>query len=581
MVYAVSQDGYLYESVFADGAPWSRVYPTLPVLSIAILSNGGVLAVEAEDHLLYTKQDDSSPWVQIGGTGPIYGVTIMPDQSLVGTDLNGNSWTAPPLATPSFTWSPLPNSSGTLSITALADGTLLGVRSDNKLYHREGIKSPWTLANAPGRFLSVSAAPDGSLLLTGTNGYLYTMSQPIHAGSWTTIAGSSGTLAAAALADGTFLGINAATNTLMTGSDLYSPWTQLSGCCYINLAQKSDGTLLNVGTDRTLYTLSNATQDPTQIQYSGSVYSAKPLDDGPYLGVGTDHQLWTLLSPGSPQSWLPLGSSVPLLHTAQLQSGAIVAVGSNNYLYLRTIWNTWIKIGYSGTKSVAVMQDGTIFGVDTTGSLSTLNRYYSFVSVPPSFGGWTQAPVFAPPVKWIDAIADGSFVGIGTDHLLYTRQDLTHPWVQIPNSGATISIAQLQDGTFLAVGTDHQLWTKTSLMDPWQQAAQTAVSLLSVIQVAGGSFVGIGTDNLLYTRQNLTQPWVQIPNSGGTVSIIQLQDGTFLAAGTDNLLYSKASLSGPWTQLPNSGAVIGISLTPNGSIVAVGTDQNLYTASLQ
>jgi hypothetical protein len=62
----------------------------------------------------------------------------------------------------------------------------------------------------------------------------------------------------------------------------------------------------------------------------------------------------------------------------------------------------------------------------------------------------------------------GSILGIGTDYKLYTKVNLSAPWVGIgDNSCCVIDITQTQDGTIIGVGRDNKLYSKKNITDNW------------------------------------------------------------------------------------------------------------------
>ena len=172
-----------------------------------------------------------------------------------------------------------------------------------------------------------------------------------------------------------------------------------------------------------------------------------------------------------------------------------------------------------------------------------------------------------------------SVLAVGTDNQLYTRTQLTQPWVLVPNSAAVKGITYLNDGTIVGVGMDNFLYTRNSLNENWTQVPNSG-HVVSVIQLNDNIIVGVGLDNFLYTRASLTAIWVQVPNSGSVMSISKFNDGTIVGIGMDNQLYYRRTLTANWKQVPNSGSVKGVTQLNNGIIVGVGMDNLLYTRNL-
>ncbi|MDD1438404.1 lamin tail domain-containing protein, partial [Dolichospermum sp. ST_sed10] len=78
----------------------------------------------------------------------------------------------------------------------------------------------------------------------------------------------------------------------------------------------------------------------------------------------------------------------------------------------------------------------------------------------------------------ITAMPDGTLVGIGMDHQLWTRKNyLTSNWEHIPNSGAVLAITPMPDGTLVGIGMDHQLWTRKTLTSNWEHIPNSGAVL--------------------------------------------------------------------------------------------------------
>lgn len=186
-------------------------------------------------------------------------------------------------------------------------------------------------------------------------------------------------------------------------------------------------------------------------------------------------------------------------------------------------------------------------------------------------------------------LKDGTLLGIGTDNQLYTRSEvasLLHTpldkapagiWTQIPSSGAVKAITQLKDGTLVGVGMDHDLWTRAALTSGWVQVPGSG-AVKSVTQLPSGLIVGVGMNDELYTRETLTSTWIHIPGSGAVIAVQAQPDGSLLGIGADKFLYSRATLTAPWVQVPNSGAIVAISQLADGTLLGVGTNMLLYLA---
>jgi len=170
-----------------------------------------------------------------------------------------------------------------------------------------------------------------------------------------------------------------------------------------------------------------------------------------------------------------------------------------------------------------------------------------------------------------------SFLGIGTDNLLYIKSDMNTEWIQIPNSGSVKSAIQINDGTFVGIGTDNKLYTRANINDVWFQVPNSG-DVINIIQLQDNTYIGIGSDNKLYTRPTLIGSWTgPVDTSMSVRSIAQLADKTFVGVGIDNLLYTKVSLSAAWILVPNSGNVKNIIQLPTNTFIGIGLDNKLYT----
>ena len=173
-------------------------------------------------------------------------------------------------------------------------------------------------------------------------------------------------------------------------------------------------------------------------------------------------------------------------------------------------------------------------------------------------------------------------LGIGTDHLLYTRATLNagtpqdSGWVQVPNSGYVLGATVLPDGTILGIGTDNTFWTRATLNSDWVQVPNSGYVLGATV-LSDGTILGIGMDNTFWTRATLNSNWVQVPNSGYVMGATVMRDGTILGVGTDHTLWTRATLNSNWVQVPNSGAVTGVLAMRDGTLLGIGLDQYLWT----
>lgn len=203
--------------------------------------------------------------------------------------------------------------------------------------------------------------------------------------------------------------------------ELTLPWTELPDTRSLaGVAVLRDGTLLGVGTDRTLSVRTNAaalsgvlrgeptTGEWTQVPGSGEILAAVELRDGTLLAVGADRFLRARATPASP--WVQVPSSGAVVAVTVLHDGTILGVGVDKHLYTRAaLTSPWVPVPGSG---------------DMIGALE---------------------------------LADGTILGVGTDKLLHARATLTDRWTPIPDSGEVVAVAELPDGALAGVKANGRL----------------------------------------------------------------------------------------------------------------------------
>jgi cyanobactin cluster PatC/TenC/TruC protein len=189
------------------------------------------------------------------------------------------------------------------------------------------------------------------------------------------------------------------------------PWAHVpEACSLLGVAVLGDGTLLGVGTDRTLYTRSQGAPRGAwqQVPNSGEVIAATQLRDGTILAVGADNTLRTRATLAGP--WAEVPSSSAVVAVTELGDRTILGVGVDKLLYTRAaLKSPWVRVPESG---------------DVIGVIE---------------------------------LASGTLVGVGADKLLYTRATLSDRWVKIPDSGDVVAVAELPNGALLGVKGDGRL----------------------------------------------------------------------------------------------------------------------------
>lgn len=301
---------------------------------------------------------------------------------------------------------------------------------------------------------------------------------------------------------------------------------------------------------------------------SGDVLAAVALPDGTIAAVGMDNALWT--RPSLLANWVRAPENTVQIKSLAVQpNGVLIAVGVAGDLWTRaTINSPWQKVNQDGIfLGVTTMPDGAIVGVGTDKKLWTQQ---------PSTGKWTQvydsglvtAIAYVPPPP--------ELIGVGTDGSVYTRKTLTSDWVKVPTNATLSFVTGLPDGGYLGVGVDKQLWTCHSLSAPWEQIPGSG-DVLSVTALPDGSVVGVGTDRALWQRKSLkpTDPWSRMAGTEGVKSIVSLADRSLMGISATNGALMKWT-DGRWEEIPNSTEIDGVTVLRNGTIVALGTDQCLW-----
>ena len=149
-------------------------------------------------------------------------------------------------------------------------------------------------------------------------------------------------------------------------------------------------------------------------------------------------------------------------------------------------------------------------------------------------------------------------------------------WSQsIPGSCCVLGAAMGQDGTVVGIGTDHTLYTKPNLNGAWTQTASAGEWCGYVTIAPDGSLFVVGSDNNVDKKnsyQTLSSENWQGMGSGTVKAITIAPDGTFIGVGMDDQLYTKASYKdlstswqGPYNSENSSCCVVSITTVPNYS----------------
>ncbi len=197
---------------------------------------------------------------------------------------------------------------------------------------------------------------------------------------------------------------------LRTKTTLGSVWTPARKFAKVSdIAVMRDGTILGVKTDRLLYTRKDLNSDWVQAPKFGQVFSVTVMRDGTILGVGTDGMLYTRANLNS--NWVQAPRFREIRSVAAMPDGTILGVGTDRLLYTRANLNSdWVPDTKSGAfTDVAAVQNGT------------LSRVFIDIAV----------------------MQDGTILGVNTNLKLQTRANLNSDWVPAPNPGEIIRVDEM------------------------------------------------------------------------------------------------------------------------------------------
>lgn len=180
-------------------------------------------------------------------------------------------------------------------------------------------------------------------------------------------------------------------------------------------------------------------------------------------------------------------------------------------------------------------------------------------------------------------------IGVGTNGLLYSRQGLDAPWVQInDNSSGVIAICTTNNGQgLIGVGGDNQLYQKSSYTSNWTGPIPASCCQIGVSQGQDGTLVCVGTDHTLWSNNTsdinsghyqTASPGEWIASSGVAIA----PDSSIFVIGSNNAVFKKNSYQNltnqQWQYMGNqTAAVKAITIAPDGTFIGVGTDNQLYT----
>lgn len=381
------------------------------VIDVCVLSDGSFVGVGTNNNL-YTRATITSNWVGVNNNSMKF-LYISPSNDnmflVTGTDYKVYKMQTL-TSTPVYTSGPMLG-----KVIQLQDGSILAVGGGglDTLYT---MNSDWTNQkqithdNTASKITYVQQGPDGTIygLLNGntfakknladlTNESIPWTNTGVCCFTGFTITQTSnqkvlGTMAAPALTpnDYTLVGVGYANQVYIQdviGGVWYpnSPAIQNSQAV-IDLTVLPDSGLIGVGTNNNLYFRQTLNSAWTQLPIVGSWNAVSVSNDGRTLIlVGQDTNIYTLgINSGIPAA--KVDSSQYVLKVIQIQSGQLLAVGTDNKLYYGN---------------------------------GTLNPYNII---------WSQVQTNNCCLKSIAQAPDGSIVGLGTDNAIYTASSMGAVW---------------------------------------------------------------------------------------------------------------------------------------------------------
>ncbi|KAJ3283172.1 hypothetical protein HDU79_009290, partial [Rhizoclosmatium sp. JEL0117] len=396
---------------------------------------------------------------------------------------------------------------------------LIGVAPDNTLWKKDSLSAPWQSIGGSARVLDVLFAL-GTYVVVGIDKILYTcpiasLSIWTHS-SCTQVAGSGSVLSIDILTDGkTLIGVGTDYQ-LYTRVGLTGSWTlvpNLGGVFVQDVSVMSTGIIVGVGLNKNLYTRASLNDPWLLVPGSCCVTKASVMADGIILGVGTDGAVYEFIVSGY---WAKLPNSASVISVAPAAGWSLnvmIGIAPDNSLWGKSSdspSDPWISIPgprgidvvqafYTDASAVVVADDFTLWNCPTLEANV----------------GCTQVPN-SGSVKSVDQFSDGSFVAVGLDNQLYTRETLNAPWIFVPQSGKVVDITvNWTDDSLIGTAPDGTLWTKKSLaiVDGWLPVPYSCC-VKSTALLDNVSIAGVGLDDQIYLKKNLTVPWVLWPNSG-------------------------------------------------------------------
>jgi hypothetical protein len=192
-------------------------------------------------------------------------------------------------------------------------------------------------------------------------------------------------------------------------------------------------------------------------------------------------------------------------------SYTIICVGTDGNLYSRqgldAPWQTVNDNSNGNLATVFTGNDGKLYG--------TINKNNNTIVYKNNWSDsvWSQSIPGSCCVLGAAMGQDGTIVGIGTDHTLYSKPNLNGAWTHAASGGEWCGyVTVAPDGSVFVIGSDNNVDKKNSYQtlssENWQGMGSCCVKAITI--APDGTFIGVGMDDQLYTKasyKDLTTSW--------------------------------------------------------------------------
>src|SRR5438132_3584266 len=209
--------------------------------------------------------------------------------------------------------------------------------------------------------------------------------------------------------------------------------------------------------------------------------------------------------------------------------------------------------------------DGSLLGLGKGGDLWRL----------PALGAdWTVLKTTSyPGLTKIEALADGTVLGIGTNGLPVTLDRLDAAWVPVPEGIPVLDVAALAGDTLLGIGADHKFMTTDGHPASWLPLGGPDARTVALAPLPNRSLVALTADGRLFTAPTADREvggWQLVAGHAmPMISLAARPDGVLLGVGRDNKLYQRLPASG-WAEVPAGGHLFStVTVLPDGMMLGV------------